>query len=793
MSGGHALTRHREARLSQSARECGHVAGRPRGPDAIRPQRPSYCRDTGRVVQAGVRGIRHRVRSVIHVEEHGVERRTPLHGGGDVAHVKHDSRIVQGMRGQWSEHATIPFDDRRNQLRDRHECRGRQLVESGPERKTHAQTGHEHAWRRKGSSPPAADERQRGFGVVRTTGHERVTICENGHFARVRRQHEFRAARSRRAFEHAPGFHPSSMGGSDRHVKSLAGSWHVTGDVVSPLARVACAGRLDDRHSVTMSAMKTEVVSWARRLSIVAAAAICTASLVAQAPVTIDLEDVLAMPMTGSFAGGTGNPGVLARVNFMRPEPGNSGRVFINDLNGPLYIYEPSTGALVTYLDFNGRDRAPGLFRRFTFAAGFANGLISFQFDPDYAANGRFYTLHLEDPAVAAAPEPDASRVPGLLLPGYAPTATVRSPGAGYREDVLIEWTDSNIHNSTFEGTARELLRVNLHGQIHPIGDMVFNPSARRGDPDFGVMYIGAGDGGSGEQKPPDVRSSPQRLDTLVGKILRIIPDVSSHVTTSALSANGRYRIPADNPFVKTAGARPEIWAYGFRNPHRLTWEADPARPANQQLLAMSIGLHSWETVNVVHKGANYGYSETEGAEQLLAATNATGPLPKNLRLPIRVSDTRSVGTTRSTFPVLAYNHTEGLAIMGGFVYRGTKIPALRGRFVFGDIPSGRLWYADYAEMLRADDGKPETMAAKHPIMVRWDDPTDVPDAGARVFTSVNAVVVAAYEARKRRATPASTAPMPARADIRFGFDGTGEFFILSKVDGMIRRATVTR
>ena len=85
-------------------------------------------------------------------------------------------------------------------------------------------------------------------------------------------------------------------------------------------------------------------------------------------------------------------------------------------------------------------------------------------------------------------------------------------------------------------------------------------------------------------------------MDTLEGKILRIIPDLDEHVAMSTLSENGRYRIPNDNPFVATPGARKEIWAYGFRNPHRLNWAVDPANPANHRLIVNSVGLSTWES-----------------------------------------------------------------------------------------------------------------------------------------------------------------------------------------------------
>lgn len=495
-------------------------------------------------------------------------------------------------------------------------------------------------------------------------------------------------------------------------------------------------------------------------------------------PIVLEVEDFATAPMTGSFSGGTGNPGSLARINFMRPEPGASGRLFVNDLNGPLYIVDPKTKQFTTYLDFNGRGAAKGLFDRLPFVAGFANGLIGFQFAPDYLTSGKFYTLHLEETAVQGSLLPDKTSVPGLDLTGYEPTPAVPTPGPIARESVIIEWTDTNIHDTTFEGTAREVLRIQLNTQIHPTGDMVFNPAARPGTPEWGVMYIGAGDGGAGEQADAIRRNNPQRLDTLVGKILRIVPDPGKQSATSTLSASGRYRVPNDNPFVKTPGARPEIWAYGFRNPHRLDWEIDSARPANNRLLAMSIGLHTWETVNVVHKGANYGYSAREGNEALLPS-NQTGERPAVDRLPVMISDTVTRGTIAPTYPVLQYNHgLGGFAIMGGFVYRGDKLPALKGKFLLGDILTGRLWYANYSEMLAADDGKASTMAAMHPVELKW---------RGQNYPTMNPIVISGYQARRAADPAAGSAPMPARADIRFGFDATGEFYILSKVDGMIR------
>ncbi|MEO8069923.1 MAG: PQQ-dependent sugar dehydrogenase [Acidobacteriota bacterium] len=526
-------------------------------------------------------------------------------------------------------------------------------------------------------------------------------------------------------------------------------------------------------------------------------AALCAAAgLAGAAPVTVraqgtlvlDLKDYATLPMTG-IPEGTSNDGSLARINFMREEPGGAGRFFINDLNGPLYILDKQTRRVSTYLDFNGRDGRGGMFARMPFVTGFANGFISFQFDPDYRKNGKLYTIHLEDTSVKGQLIPNTRNAPGLRLDRYTPTAAVKTPGEVEREAVLIEWTDSNIANTTFEGTARELLRVELNTRLHPMGDMIFNPAARPGGADWGVIYISCGDGGSGEQKSA-MRQNPQRLDTLVGKILRIIPDLTAHTTTSTVSDNGRYRIPRDNPFASVAGARKEIWAYGLRNPHRLSWDVDPVNPSNSHLLAFVIGLQTWEAIDVIHRGANYGYSEREGTERL-RADNTTTALPAVDEVPVRVSATQTMGTVTPTYPVVAYPHTAagGDAITGGFVYRGKLLPALQGKVIYGDITTGKLWYADLKEMLAADDGKAATLAAGHEIQLRWDAPGNAAAAG-RVYPTMFPVVLAAYKTRgglDPNLPGTSTVSGPGRADIRLAVDAAGELYVLSKMDGMVR------
>jgi hypothetical protein len=506
------------------------------------------------------------------------------------------------------------------------------------------------------------------------------------------------------------------------------------------------------------------------------------------AQMTLDVADYATAPITGAFDG-RGNASALARLNFFRAEPGPDGRVFVNDLNGPLYILDPATHALTTYLDLNGRDGAPGLFARFSYAIDLGNGFIAFQFDPDYRTNGRFYTLHVEEQSVAGSMVPNNAHLPGLDPTGYAPTEAVKVPGASEREVVLVEWTDTNPADTTFEGTAREVLRMQINTHLHPPADLIFNPTARPGDADWRMLYIASGDGGAGEQLDAERRHNPQRLDTLVGKILRIVPDPAEHVTTSTLSSNGRYRIPKDNPFVNIHGARGEVWALGFRNPHRLIWDVDPAAPAKNHLLVASIGLSGWESVYVVKKGANYGYSEREGTQRL-GTDNKDVDLPADDRIPVRVSATATDGMVVPTYPVLAYDHAHGNAIGGGFVYRGHRLPALQGKFVFCDLLTGRLWYADYDEMLAADDGVAATVAPMHEISIRWRAPDASPDAVPEVSPTMRPAIVAGYRARRAAAGGAMNGRVPGRADIRLGLDATGELYVLSKTDGMIRAVT---
>jgi hypothetical protein len=519
-----------------------------------------------------------------------------------------------------------------------------------------------------------------------------------------------------------------------------------------------------------------------------------SAMALAQQPITLEIKDFAAVPITGLPLGKTSNEMLLSRVNTIREEPGGADRLFVVDMNGPIYILDKKTRQFTKYLDFDGRNDRPGLFHRFYITSGYGNGINGFVFDPDYRRNGKFYTVHLEHYDMPVSNLPDGRHHPGLNLTGYTTTDPVGVPGASVGEGVILEWIDTNTKNATFEGTAREILRTRLNTHGHPQGEIIFNPAARPGDPDWRVLFAEVGDSTSGESRIVAIRNNSQRLDNFVGKILRIIPDLNEHTATSFVSENGRYRIPNDNPFVKTKGARPEIWAYGLRNPHRITWAVDPANAANNRLLANTVGYRTWEMVHIVERGSNHGWPYREGNQVLSPDQRSLGPLPEIDKIPMQIGDEITDDVITPKYPVIQYAHDEsgGDAIGSGYLYTGRLIPELRGKYIFGDITTGKFWYSDYKEMLAVDaDGRAETTARFYPITFVWDNPSDAPDAGKEAYDSMWPINELVYHQRGGQAEHLPARQKVAnqgRADARLAMDWSGELYIYSKSDGMIRQ-----
>jgi len=522
------------------------------------------------------------------------------------------------------------------------------------------------------------------------------------------------------------------------------------------------------------------------------------------------LEDYATLPLSGR-GGSISNYGPnvilsdqLARPTFIRSEPTNAplgnSCFFVTDLNRNLYILDKNTRTFTPYLNFQ------SIFRRYYNVGGFAAGVNPIAFDSEYASNGLFYTAHLETNSTASA-MPTNWNHPTLDLAGYTTTTRVNPPTGTIRyESVLVEWHDTNISNATFEGTAREMLRVGLNDRIHPMGDLMFNPLAQPGDADYRNLYIAQGDGSAGENSA--TRTTPQRLDALQGKILRITPDLTLR-PADELSANGRYRIPttgADpNPFVSVSltNLKKEIFAYGFRNCHRFSWDS-----VANVIVEDDIGLHSWEEVNLVHKGGNYGYSEREGAEQLFVGGLNNGLTGSQVGAAFPSPDTLTVAGVASPvtpiYPVALYSHWDGDGISSGFVYRGSLMPGMYGKYIFGDIANGRMFYADFNEMLAADDGNLNTVATTHELQIVYNNPLDVPDAGFARWRMFD-IVALTYTNRggnvsgqRLPGSAASTGPGEVdrdgvlygsgRVDLRLCQGSDNEIYVISKSDGSIRK-----
>ncbi len=332
----------------------------------------------------------------------------------------------------------------------------------------------------------------------------------------------------------------------------------------------------------------------------------------------------------------------LARITQLGYQP-NSKKLFIVDLRGKLYELENNRAHV--YLDM-------AKFKpNFINQPGLATGFGSFAFHPQFTKNGLFYTTHTEKPNAAK--------------PDFAYADSIKTT----LQWVLTEWKADDPTAAIFKGTSRELLRVNMVSGIHGVQEICFNRNAKNGDEDYGLLYIGIGDGGCAENGYAFLANSRQKI---WGTILRIDPSGNN-------SMNGKYGIPAGNPFTNNKDDIGEIYAYGFRNPHRITWTT------TGQMIVCNIGHGNIESIDLVKKGNDYGWPIREGR----FALHPYGDLNKVYPLP---ADDTANGIT---YPVAMYDHDEGKAICGGFEYTGHKIPQLKGKFLFGDIPTGRLFYID--------------------------------------------------------------------------------------------------
>jgi hypothetical protein len=424
--------------------------------------------------------------------------------------------------------------------------------------------------------------------------------------------------------------------------------------------------------------------------------------------------------------------GEPARPMLLLTEPGGH-RLFVNDMRGPLYSIHAgfplgTDGRVTEYLNID--DERWGLRVE---SGNRERGFQSFAFHPDFSVRGargygRFYTW---SDVVDTIPAPD-----------YTPGG-----GNNTHDTMLLEWTARTPGAAVYDGgPPRALLRIEQPYGNHNGGQLAFNPLTRPGDADHGMLYIGNADGGSGG----DPLNLAQDLGSVFGKVLRIDP-----LGTDA--PNGRYGIPADNPFVGRAGARGEVWALGVRNPQRFGWDA-----VTGILYVADIGQNVVEELSPVPRGGNLGWNVWEGSYRYLGRA---GVLLDSVR-----ADPAMV------YPIAEYDHNDPLvvgrsattgvgraAVTGVVVYRSRQVPQLTGRILFGDLASGEIFHVP------ADDPPAGGQAAIGRVLLN--------DGGAA--RTLLELIRAKNTAQRRE--PAT------RTDLRFGTGPTGEVFLLNKQDGVIR------
>lgn len=260
--------------------------------------------------------------------------------------------------------------------------------------------------------------------------------------------------------------------------------------------------------------------------------------------------------------------------------------------------------------------------------SGNEEGLLGLAFHPDYETNGYFF---------------------------------VNYTAANPNRTVIARFKVSADGDKADPASLQVILEFRQPYSNHNGGQLSFGPD--------GYLYIATGDGGSGG----DPQGNGQNRASLLGKILRIDIDHSS---------DGKpYAIPADNPFASSSEFRKEIYAFGLRNPWRFSFDI----PTNT-LWAGDVGQNSYEEIDIIEKGGNYGWNTMEGMH---CYEPPSGCKTAGLKL-----------------PVWEYGRSEGVSVTGGFVYRGPTLPGLKGRYIYADYGTGNIWALDPSARGRATNTK---------------------------------------------------------------------------------------
>lgn len=318
--------------------------------------------------------------------------------------------------------------------------------------------------------------------------------------------------------------------------------------------------------------------------------------------------------------------------------PKGSDRLYVGEQHGTIYSFENKADVKTSKVFLDITDRVNYSDRQNE------EGMLGLAFHPKFAENRLFYVYYIQKP--------------GLI--------TVVSQFEASKEDPL----------KADPATEKKILTLEQPFWNHNGGTICFGPD--------GYLYIALGDGGAAN----DPFEHGQNLNSLLGKILRI--DVDN-------AADGKaYGIPKDNPFVGKDGARPEIYAYGFRNPWRIAFDRK-----TDTLWCADVGQNIWEEIDIVEKGKNYGWNSLEG-------THPFG--------------TKKIDESTTVLPIWEYDHQVGKSITGGSVYRGKVLPELEGKYIYADYVTGRVWALNYDEAAKKVVANEAIPTEKMPVLTFGED-----------------------------------------------------------------------
>lgn len=425
--------------------------------------------------------------------------------------------------------------------------------------------------------------------------------------------------------------------------------------------------------------------------------------------------------------------GAVARIQQLVTQPG-SDRLYAVDDRGLISVLDHGEVLTEPLLDL--REAGVG----FLWPTGEA-GLRSLAFHPDFARPGtdgfgKLYTVHS-----------------ATLTSGQPGVRVFEAGGDGVPplyHDVVTEWSIDPATGMVDVSSRRELMRIEKDYANHGTNQLLFDPNLAPGDPGYGLLYLGIGDGGLRDD--PFDRAGD--LGQIQGKIIRIDP---------LLQEDGRaYRVPGDNPFRTDPEALSEIWAYGFRNPQSMAFDTGGAR----RLLVGDIGQGNVEEINVVLRGRHYGWDDREGTF-VHDGKGKVSPLPP---------DDASRGLM---YPLAQYDHDEiesnnpygfgSAATAGGFVYRGNAIPELEGQYLFADFPTGRIFHVPVGDALHAAlDG-------------------DLIAPGEQLQPRELTVLVDGREVSVQELMGSPRG----RVDLRFGQDADGDLYVFAKQTGTIWKLVI--